>query len=114
MRGVVLKEMAPEMLVKCVRKVHQGGTWLERVSAGRVLDRISGREDARRETARALTPREHEVARLVASGLRNKEIAGRLGVGEGTVKIHLHHAYEKLGVDNRVALALHLREMGLD
>lgn len=43
--------------------------------------------------------------RLVASGLRNKEIADRLSIGEGTVKIHLHRVYEKLGVDGRVALA---------
>ena len=112
-RGVVLKEMASEMLVKCVQRVHEGGSWLERVSAGRALDRLVQGEEARREVASTLTPRESEVVRLVADGLRNKEIAERLGIVEGTVKIHLHRAYEKLGVDSRLALAVHLRDKGL-
>jgi DNA-binding NarL/FixJ family response regulator len=112
-RGVVLKEMASEMLVKCVHKVHEGGTWLERASAGRALDRLVQAEGARREAASLLTARESEVVRLVAEGLRNKEIAERLGIVEGTVKIHLHRAYEKLGVDSRLALAVYLREKGL-
>jgi len=112
-RGIVLKEMASEMLVKCVQRVHEGGSWLERVSAGRALDRLVQGEEARREVASTLTPRESEVVRLVADGLRNKEIAERLGIVEGTVKIHLHRAYEKLGVDSRLALAVHLRDKGL-
>jgi DNA-binding NarL/FixJ family response regulator len=111
-RGVVLKEMAPEMLLRAVRRVHEGGTWLERVSAGRALERLSRREEARGE-APALTARELEVARFVAEGLRNREIAERLGIGEGTVKIHRHHAYEKLGVESRLALAVRLRRRGL-
>jgi DNA-binding NarL/FixJ family response regulator len=111
--GVVLKEMAPEMLVKCVRKVHEGGTWLEHASAGRALDRMARREEARRELSSALTSRELDVVRLVASGLRNRDIADRLGIGEGTVKIHLHHAYEKLGVDSRLELAMFARDKGL-
>lgn len=112
-RGVVLKEMASEMLVKCVHKVHEGGTWLERVSAGRALDRLVQGEEARREAASLLTSREAEIARLVAEGLRNKEIAERLGIVEGTVKIHLHRAYEKLGVESRLELAVRLRDKGL-
>jgi two-component system nitrate/nitrite response regulator NarL len=112
-RGVVLKEMASEMLVKCVRRVHEGGTWLERASAGRALERMARGDPARRAMAEALTPRELDVARLVSNGLRNKDIAERLGIGEGTVKIHLHHAYEKLGVDSRLELAVYLRDKGL-
>jgi DNA-binding NarL/FixJ family response regulator len=54
----------------------------------------------------ALTARELEVARLVSSGLPNKSIAHRLGVQEGTVKIHLYRVYKKLSVTNRTALAL--------
>lgn len=113
-RGVVLKEMASDMLVKCLRTVHEGGTWLARDSVGRVLDRMTRRESARQEAGSSLTPRETDVVRLVAEGLRNREIAERLGIGEGTVKIHLHHAYEKLGVDSRLELAVRLRDKGLD
>jgi two-component system, NarL family, nitrate/nitrite response regulator NarL len=53
-----------------------------------------------------LTSREWEVATLVAKGLSNKEIARHLSAREGTVKIHLHHIYEKLAVKNRTVLAL--------
>jgi two-component system nitrate/nitrite response regulator NarL len=58
-------------------------------------------------------PRELDVVRLVMAGLRNKEIAERLAIGEGTVKIHLHRVYEKLGVDSRLALAALVRSRGL-
>jgi DNA-binding NarL/FixJ family response regulator len=111
-RGVVLKEMASALLVKCLRRVHDGGTWLERDSAGRALDRLARREEGR-EAASTLTPRELDVVRLVLSGLRNREIAERLAIGEGTVKIHLHHAYEKLGVDSRLELAVFARDKRL-
>jgi DNA-binding NarL/FixJ family response regulator len=54
----------------------------------------------------ALTRREAEIATLVAQGLPNKVVAGQLGLREGTVKIHLHNIYTKLGVSNRTALLL--------
>jgi two-component system, NarL family, nitrate/nitrite response regulator NarL len=53
-----------------------------------------------------LTTREQDVARLVASGLSNKAIALRLGLREGTVKVHLHNIYQKLGISSRVGLIL--------
>ena len=53
-----------------------------------------------------LTTREQDVARLVASGLSNKAIAHRLGLQEGTVKVHLHNIYQKLGISSRVGLIL--------
>ena len=112
-RGAVLKEMAPEMLLKCVRRVHDGGTWLERTAAGRALDRLGRGGGVHRVGVSSLTPREEEIVRLVARGLRNREIGERLGIGEGTVKVHLHHAYEKLGVETRTELLILLREKGL-
>ena len=112
-RGVVLKEMAGKMLVNCIRKVHEGGRWLEHASMGRALDQLIVRDAGERELARILTGRELDVARCVAQGLRNKEIAGRLGVNEGTVKIHLHNVYVKLGIDGRLALNVLLRDKGL-
>jgi DNA-binding NarL/FixJ family response regulator len=56
--------------------------------------------------SRALTLREAEIARLVAAGLSNKQIAREARIAEGTVKIHLHKAYQKLGIANRAALAV--------
>ena len=60
-----------------------------------------------------LTPREIEIVKMIASGLRNKAVADRLSISEGTVKIHLHNIYEKLGVDGRLELVLFAQEKGL-
>lgn len=111
--GVVLKEMMPQQLVQCVRKVHAGGQWLEYRSTGRVLDKLLRREAGTRELARVLTPREHEVVRLAASGLHNDAIAKELYISEGTVKIHLHSVYGKLHLDGRLALLLYAQDKGL-
>jgi len=53
------------------------------------------------------------IVRMAARGMRNKEIAGKLSISEGTVKIHLHNIYEKLRVDGRVALTVFAQEKGL-
>ncbi|MBI3458437.1 MAG: response regulator transcription factor [Candidatus Rokubacteria bacterium] len=79
----------------------------------RALDKMLRREAAAREVARLRTPREVEIMRMVARGLRNREIAGKLSISEGTVKIHLHHIYEKVHVDGRLALTLYAQEKGL-
>ena len=111
--GVVLKEMAPKLLIQCIRKVHAGGQWLERSSFGNALETVIRREAGAREIGGTLTPREIEIVRLLAGGLRNKEIGKRLFISEGTVKIHLHHIFEKLKLNSRVALTLYAREKGL-
>ena len=112
-RGVVLKDMAPQLLVEAVRTVLGGGQWLEKGLGGRALTRLLQRERGLAEAARHLTPRELEIVRMVASGLRNRAIAARLYITEGTVKVHLHNIYEKLGVDGRVELTLYPQEKGL-
>lgn len=112
-KGIVLKEMAPNLLVQCLIKVHSGGEWLERESVGKVMGKlVSGALEPHPETNR-LTSREIEVIKLASLGLRNKDIADRLNLGEGTIKVHMHNIYEKLGVDGRVALLLWAREKGL-
>jgi DNA-binding NarL/FixJ family response regulator len=108
-RGVVLKEMAPTLIVKCVREVHAGGQWLEKRSVTQAFDRLVRRQAGTRDVEKMLTARELEIARSVAEGLRNKEIADRLRITEGTVKIHLHAIYEKLNIDGRVPLLLRMR-----
>ena len=112
-RGVVLKEMAPALVVQCVREVHAGNQWLEKRSVTHALDRLVRREEGTRDLGKLLTPRELEIARAVASGLRNKDIAEKLGIAEGTVKIHLHVIYDKLNIDGRMALVLKMKDKGL-
>ena len=112
--GVVLKDMAAELLVRAVRQVHAGGTWIERNDATKTVNRLLQRDVATREITAKLTPREIEVARMIAKGLPNKAVADRLRISEGTAKLHLHHVYAKLGLDGRMALARYLQSRGLE
>lgn len=112
-QGVVLKDMAPGLLIDAVREVHSGAQWLEKGLGGRALRRLLSREAASGDPARRLSIREKEVVRLVAGGLRNRIIAERLAIGEGTVKVHLHNIFEKLDVGSRVELLNYAREHGL-
>jgi DNA-binding NarL/FixJ family response regulator len=112
-RGIVLKDASPEVLVDCVRRVFRGEQWIERETVTRALQRVLSPDGAEREGAETLTPRETEIVRMVAQGLRNKAIADRLSISEGTVKVHLHNVYEKLGVDGRLELVLCAQQNGL-
>lgn len=112
-RGVVLKESAPRMIINAIREVRAGGSYMEGRAVSRALQKLVRREDAVREAERQLTPRELEIVKLAASGARNRDIAERLSISEGTVKIHFHNVYEKLGIDSRVALAMWARDQGL-
>lgn len=112
-RGIVLKEMAPRLLVECVRKVYGGGQWLEKSMAGAALDRLARREGAQKGMAGILTPREVEITRSIGAGRSNKEIADALFITEGTVKTHLHRIYEKLNIHGRLELGLYARDQGL-
>jgi two-component system nitrate/nitrite response regulator NarL len=111
-RGVLLKEMAPQLIVKCVRDVHAGKQWIEPPVATPGHDGSPEDNPGARQLVGVLTPRELEVVRAVVLGLRNKEIADRLSITESTVKIHLHAVYDKLQLDGRTALILHLKATG--
>jgi DNA-binding NarL/FixJ family response regulator len=112
-KGVVLREMAPRFFVQCIRQVHGGAMWIENRCFGKVVDRMVRCRPTLREGSRRLTPRELEIVRLVADGLRNKDITKRLDITEGTVKVHLHNIYEKVGTNDRLQLALRARDEGL-
>jgi len=112
-RGVVLKEMTPRLLVQCIRKVHAGEPWLERRTAARAFETLLRREAGAREIGKVLTPREIEIARMAVMGLRNKAIGDRMSISEGTVKTHLHNIYEKVHVQSRAELVLYCREKGI-
>lgn len=111
--GLVLKESAPRLLAQSVRQVASGEqSWNGKAIAG-ALRLVLQREQAVAAASSTLTPREVEVTKMVAAGLRNKEIASRLDITEGTVKFHLHSIYEKLRVDGRYALINYARDHGL-
>ena len=112
-RGLVLKEMAPELVVDVARRLHGGGQWFDSALVSRALEEADARAAALSGGSSALTPREREIVDMVAEGLRNRSIAQRLGISEGTVKLHLHHVYEKLGVTGRVELLLRVQRGGV-
>ena len=111
--GVILKESAPLQILDSIRRVAAGGQWIDPVISSRTLEGVLRRQSGVRKAAAVLTAREIEVVRLVARGLRNKEIADQLSITEGTVKAHLRTIFEKLGIDSRMKLIVYAREMRL-
>jgi len=110
-RGIVLKAVAPRTLERCIRTVHAGGEWLT-VEGENLADRLAQRKGAETVMAQKLTSRELEVLRLLASHHDNEEIAQRLDLRVGTVKIHVHHVYQKLGLSGREDLQRYLKRKG--
>jgi DNA-binding NarL/FixJ family response regulator len=111
--GVVLKTEQLKVLVQCIKRVHAGEKWFKRGSSGTALQRFLRHARAAREAYKNLSHRQVQIARLVAKGLRNKEISQKLSISEGTVQLHLHHIYQKLNLPHRLALALYARDTGL-
>ena len=108
--GLVLKDAAGDMLLRAVRGALNGEPWFDKSAIEQVIAHLGATLPA----GPPLTAREHDVARLVAIGRRNKEIAHELGVSEGTVKMHLHNLYQKLDIGSRTELAIMARDRGLD
>jgi len=111
--GLILKESASVSLVDAVRRVARGDRSLDPSLVNRAVERMSRKSHALKEVQQLLSPRETEVVKMVAIGHRNKEIALRLTITEGTVKFYLHSIYEKLGIQGRVELILYAQEKGL-
>ena len=112
-KGVVLKDMPSHLLLQCLQKVAAGGLWMEKESIGHAFEKMLHREAGMRRLSTILTARETEVMRCVAGGLSNQQIADKLIVREGTIKIHVHNIYRKLGINNRVDLTLYAQKRGL-
>ena len=116
--GFLLKDTAPQAIVQAVHTVAGGEAMLSPGATRMLLDRFTerGTANARERAAAAaealakLTPREREVAELVGEGASNSEIAAQLYMSETTVKTHVGHVLAKLGVDNRVKVALVVRD----
>ena len=104
--GLLLKESALCTLMACLKTVAAGQRWLPEELVAPAVRRAAERRASDVPLERVLTAREYEIARLIAQGLSNKHIARALTIAEGTVKIHLHNMYEKLGGVNRTSLAM--------
>jgi len=104
--GVILKEAAPKVLVHCLRQVAAGRRLLPLANgeAQRALEHFP-RCAITENVLTVLTERERQIMRLVSEGLSNKEVGRQLNVSDGTIKVHLHHIYQKLAISNRTALA---------
>jgi DNA-binding NarL/FixJ family response regulator len=110
-RGVVLKESATQMLYKCIRSVMAGEFWVghERIAdLMQTLRQIEQAPPREASPASRLTRRELQVVAAIVEGTSNKDIAKELGLREQTVKNHLSHIFDKLGVSNRLELALYV------
>jgi two-component system nitrate/nitrite response regulator NarL len=101
--SVVPKEASPETLMRCLLEIASGQTIVPQSSMDQVTPAVNG---VNSENALAvLTDRERQIMRLVSEGLSNKEIGRRLNIADGTIKVHLHHIFQKLEISNRTALA---------
>lgn len=105
--GYLLKDAPHEELFRALRAVARGERYLAPVVTERLMSRLQ------RPAGIALTDRELEVLQSVSRGDGNKQIASALGIAEPTVKAHLVHIFEKLGVENRTAAARVARDLGL-
>lgn len=107
--GIVSREVEPELMVDCLRKVVAGDTWLDNQAIHWVMDAY--RNQNNRATGSRpkvqLTPKETVIVSCVTQGMKNKEIALRVGTTEQVVKNYLRKVYDKLGVADRLELALY-------
>jgi two-component system nitrate/nitrite response regulator NarL len=107
--SIISKDVVPEVLVQSLRQVVAGRRLLPLSSSEQVGSREQGAimENAVTPptTLTALTDRERQIMRLVSEGLSNKEIGRRLNITDGTIKVHLHHIFQKLEISNRTVLA---------
>jgi DNA-binding NarL/FixJ family response regulator len=115
--GFLLKDARRDRLIDAVRVVAAGEAMLAPSITKRLIThfarRTSSSELQRNDASDLLTPREREVMLLVAEGLSNAEIAGRLYLGEATVKSHVAHVLLKLGLRDRIQVVIHAYERGL-
>ncbi|HKW72941.1 MAG TPA: response regulator transcription factor [Candidatus Dormibacteraeota bacterium] len=109
--GFLLKDVTPEQLIAAVRLVKAGDALLAPSITRRLIARYAVRRPGRE--FESLTDREVEVLRLMARGFGNQEIATKLFVSEATVKTHVNHILDKLGVTNRVQAVVAAYESGL-
>ncbi|WP_263410063.1 response regulator transcription factor [Terriglobus tenax] len=108
-RGVVARSISPDLLVKCVRKIAAGETWIDNQSINWVIEayRAQATTLTNPKVQPRLSPKEISIISCITRGMRNKEIAYQLGTTEQVIKNYLRKIYDKLGVSDRLELALY-------
>jgi DNA-binding NarL/FixJ family response regulator len=106
-RGIISRSISPDLLVKCVRTIAAGETWIDNQSVNLVIEAYRSQAYAPTSPLARLTPRELAIVTCITLGMRNKDIAHKLGTTEQLIKTYLHKVYRKLGVSDRLKLALY-------
>lgn len=108
--GVLCKDSPVELIVKSIRRVYAGEIWLDSATTAAIIRRLAISAPSRfgvLDASAGLSERERQITVLIMRGLKNKEIARRMFITEQTVKNHIHNVFEKLGVGDRLELALY-------
>jgi DNA-binding NarL/FixJ family response regulator len=108
-RGVVPRSISPDLLVKCVRKIAAGETWIDNQSVSWVIEAYRAQASilTNPRTQPRLSGKELAIINCITRGMRNKEIAYQIGTTEQVIKNYLRKIYDKLGVSDRLELALY-------
>jgi len=107
--GYILKDSDADSLIRAIREVNNGRTYIQPSIAKMLVERLNGDEeesDERLKKIKSLTKREYEVLTLIAEGLNNKDIADKLFISEKTVKNHVSSIFKKIGVNDRIQAAI--------
>jgi DNA-binding NarL/FixJ family response regulator len=108
-RGIVSRAISPDLLVRCVRRISAGETWIDNQSVSWVIEAYRAQAAAlvNPRTQPKISPKEMSIITCITQGKRNKEIAFQLGTTEQVIKNYLRKIYDKLGVSDRLELALY-------
>jgi len=108
-RGVVPRSIAPDLLIKCVRKIAEGETWIDNQSISWVIEAYRSQATTLTDprVQPKLSKKELAIISCITRGMRNKEIAYQIGTTEQVIKNYLRKVYDKLGVSDRLELALY-------
>jgi len=108
-RGIISRSISPDLLVRCVRRIAAGETWIDNQSVNWVIEAYRAQAAAlvSPKSQPRLSPKEMAIITCITQGKRNKEIAFQLGTTEQVIKNYLRKIYDKLGVSDRLELALY-------
>jgi two-component system nitrate/nitrite response regulator NarL len=108
-RGTISRAISPELLLRCIRKVAAGETWIDNQSLTLLIEayRLQATQGLTNKVAPRLSPKEISIISYISQGKRNKEIAHHIGTSEQVIKNYLRKIYDKLGVSDRLELALY-------